>query len=100
MKQLKRLKRLKRAYRAYRNEMNGVDVSLLKCCLCALGAIFGLHVPVGRRGAARAVAKTLFWAAGLPLLIAFLCNLAKEPKEKMIELHFVAREKDMKDDRA
>jgi hypothetical protein len=93
------MKRLPRACKAYLNNMDYLNIFLVKSCLCALGALIGLHVSENKRGAARRVASLVFWATSLPLLGGFLRQLVKKPKEEMIELHFVAKEKDLKDNR-
>ncbi len=94
------MKRLLQAGRSCWEEMGALEISLLKCCLCAFGALLGLRVSEKKRQKARHVARFLFWVTYLPLLGKLLRQLKKGSEEEMIELHFVAKEKDLKEHEA
>ncbi len=72
------MERLLEAADRYWDHCTWKDIAVLKCCVCALGVLIGLAVPVRKKRASAWVAALVFVAAYVPLMGKFLPYLLGE----------------------
>ena len=72
------MERLLEAADRYWDHCTRKDIAVLKCCVCALGVLIGLAVPVRKKRASAWVASLVFVAAYVPLMGKFLPYLLGE----------------------